>query len=266
MKAGPTALAAVMVCVKLALTACASAQVNQRNIAQDLLRTDVAARNRALETAIKLGPANTGPELRVALIKALEQEGQIHARRHDSFRRGESLPPLEDPEFILAVSRTVAQLRDPNAIPALAGALGTGFTVIRALAGFGERAAPAVLAVVTNADSYHEAVNEGLIALRLMVESSQAHPLSAGTTVQIKRAAEQRLNTLGQMASTGSTLRWAIDLAVTLGDPDLRRIVESLAADRRQVMARGVSDPELIARTQKRATERLAGMPAMPRP
>ena len=44
----------------------------------------------------------------------------------------------------------VIRLRDPEMIPALAGALDTGLAVVQALAEFGERAAPDVLRVVMN--------------------------------------------------------------------------------------------------------------------
>ena len=56
--------------------------------------------------------------------------------------------PLEDPEFVGPITRAVARLQDPAAIPALVGVLGTGSTAIRVLVAFGEPAAPEVIATV----------------------------------------------------------------------------------------------------------------------
>jgi len=121
---------------------------------------------------------------------------------------------------------------------------------------------PAVLAVVTSAESDREAVGTGLMALRFMVESAGARPLSAGARERIKQAAELWLAARQQSILT---LGPAIDLAAVLGDPDLRRILESLASDPNAVASRGihVGSIELI---RKRAADRLAGVPPLPRP
>jgi hypothetical protein len=238
-------------------------QGEQQQAAQQLLSADARARWAGLALADTIPVERLTPELRLALIAALEREGQRLVARYRARRGGEALPPLEDPEFIGAVSRAVARLRDPRAIPALAGALGTGFTVIDALAAFGELAAPAVLAVVTSPESMPDAVNHGLITLRFMVEAAETRPLSADTWAQIRGAAAQRLATGAGLYLT--TLWRAIDLAVVLKDPALRRTVESLASDRHALVARGVTDPEDIDRTQKRAADRLAGIPPLPR-
>jgi hypothetical protein len=235
------------------------AQMDQRVLAQQLLRGDVGERSRALEMARALGPENTGAELRAALMTLLQRQNSIVV---EARRRNEPLANREDPEFIATVSRVVAELRDPQAIPALSEAIYGGFTVIRALADFGERAVPAVLRVVTSPESHYDAVNHGLITLRFIVEGAGTRPLSASTLDQIRRAAEQRLT--GKQYFT--TLWRAVDLAAVLNDADLRRVVGSLAADWSEVVARGVEDPDLIAQTQKRAADRLAGIPPLPRP
>ncbi|MGH7612977.1 MAG: hypothetical protein ACREMW_02905, partial [Gemmatimonadales bacterium] len=207
-----------------------------------------------------LGP-QIGPELRAALIRALEREGQNHAQRYHADLRGEALEPLEDPEFIGRVSSVVAELRDPGAIPALVGALGTGPPVTRALVAFGEQAVPALLVAVRSPETTLYVVDDALLAFRFMVEGAGPHPLSAGTLNEIRRAAKQRLTGKQHF----STLWWAIDLAIALKDPDLRRIVQSLASDRDAVVSRGIEDPETIEETQRLAAERLAGVPPKPR-
>jgi len=150
------------------------AQVDQHAIAQELEHGDRAARSRALEQARSLGPANTSAELRAALITLLDKNNRIVL---DAAERKQPVANLEDPEFIAAVAHVVSGLEDVRAIPALAGALGTsGSTRVRdALADFGEPASADVLRIVTSSGS-HYAVEEGLMALRSMVEGHGARP------------------------------------------------------------------------------------------
>lgn len=234
------------------------AQQDQHALAQQILQGAASERQRAFGQAQALEPRQMGPELRAALITLLDRNNKIVA---EAAKRKEAVAKLENPEFIAHVAHVVSELQDPQAIPALAGALGSGSTLVRdALADFGERAAPAVLAVVTAPESRYTAVNEGLLSLRYMVEGKGSPPLSPETLNQIRGAAKQRL--MGKQRFT--TLWRAIDLAVTLNDPELRQLVQSLASDANEVIARGVTDPGLIADTQKQASGRLAGGPSRP--
>jgi len=233
------------------------AQVDQRALARQILSGSAGDRSRALEAARALGPQNMGPELRTALIGALEREGRTRAQRYEADLRGEALEPLEDPEFIARVASVVAELRDPRAIPALTSALGTGSPVTRALVDFGEQAVPSLLAAVKSPATIHYVVEDALLVLRLMVEGAGPHPLSTATLNEIRGAAKQRLT--GKQYFT--TLWDAIDLGMALDDPDLKRIVQSLASDRGEVVARGIDDPDTIGETQRLAAERLAGVP-----
>ncbi|MGH7470674.1 MAG: hypothetical protein ACRENP_22225 [Longimicrobiales bacterium] len=210
----------------------------------------------ALQAARKIGAANIGGELRVALITLLERENVVVA---DAARRGVPLDTYESPEFIAHLSRFVAELRDPRAIPALAEAIYGGGTVARALAAFGEQSVPAVTRVVAAPDVHYDVVNHALLTLRFVLEGQT--PVSSSTRNQIRESAALRLT--GKQYFT--TLWKAMDLAITLNDPSLRAIVQTIASDRGQILARGISDPEVIARTQRLAVERLAGVPALPR-
>jgi len=235
-------------------------QVDQLAIAQQLLRDNVHGRSRALDVAAAIDAEKIGSELRAALITLLERKNRIV---EEAARRGEALANVEDPEFIAGLSRVVAALRDPQAIGALSKAIYGWITVIRALAAFGQQAAPSVLSVVTSPESHYNAVDHGLITLRFMVEGAGTRPLLADTLDEIRRAAQQRLT---ERQQSFTTVWQAIDLAVVLGDADLRQIVESFASNRDTVVAAGVEHPEAIDRTQKLAAERLAGVPAVPRP
>lgn len=64
----------------------------------------------------------------------------------------------------------------------------------------------------------------------------------------------------------GMMLTRTIDLAIALEDTALRRIVESMANDRAESTSRGVTDAARIAKVRQHATDRLAGIPALPRP
>jgi hypothetical protein len=253
------ALVAVVLLAAPLRAAALQSPADQFSIAAQLLSEDRNERNKAFELARTIQPEDVSPRLRAALIALLTKENEIV---REAARRDEPLAYFDDPEFIASLSRFVGELRDPRAIPALSEAIYGGVTVMRALAAFGEPAVAPVVKVVSSSESHYNAVNHGLITLRLIVEGTPAQPLSKASLEQIRGAVEQRL--------TGKqyfTILWqAIDLAVVLDDARLRGIVETLATDWNVVLLRGVEDPELIERTRQRATERLAGVPPLPRP
>ena len=248
----------------IAATASVStAQIDQRAIAAQLLDGNRAMLAAAVKRAATVSPGSVGPELRAALLQALAREGRLHAEHYLADERGQPVRPLEDPELVTDLTVLVAQLRDRRAIPVLGSVLGIGSTLTAsALASFGEEAVGVVAAIATDPDSPTYAVDEGLITLRFMVEAANIRPLSAASWERIRRTARQHLT--GRQKEIGSSLRWAIDLAIATKDPGLRRIVESLATDRREITARGITDPDLVEQTRRRAHERLAGIPPRP--
>ena len=239
----------------------AESQVDQRTLARLLLTGDVFEQAQAVSATRTIGPEQTSLELRDALITLLERQNSVHKLRRLAGRSGVALEPLENAELYFRVAEAVIELQDPRAIPALAGALTTGGGVARALARFGEEAAPAVLDIVMTPESFTRAVNTGLLTLRLMAETAR-RPLSDEVLDGMRRAAGQRLS--GQQSVT--TLWWAMDLAVLLDDEDLKRTVEQLATNPNEVVIRGVEDPSLVERTMQKAADGLAGIPALPRP
>ncbi len=240
------------------------AQVDQSALAQQVLGESARERAIAVTVAEGLGPENIRPQLRAALITALEREGRVHVERAQAARRGETLPELEAPELIALVAGAVAGLHDAASIPALASfGLGTGGPPIETLAAFGDQAAPAVLAVVMSPNSLHDTVDSGLITLRFMVEGEGDQPLGIGTVDQIRSAAEKHLAT--GKGSKITTLWRAIDLAVVLNDSKLRGTIKTIASDWNAVLALGVDDPALVEQTQRRAADRLSGVPALPK-
>lgn len=225
----------------------ASDQAGQRQLAERVLSADLDEQGRALQEIQAAGIGTAGPTVRDALIKALDREASVHRRRQAASRKGEPLDNLANPERLFELARLVTELREPLAIPALAGTLGTGMGVVRALVAFGEPAAGPVIRTVASAQTHYDAVDDGLVTLRMLVEMQEERPLDPGTMNQIRGVAAMRLNAPGyELASTGVTLRRAIDLAVVLNDPQLRQTVEGLASDPDEVRARGVRDPVLI--------------------
>jgi hypothetical protein len=254
------ALVAIPLCVSPV-----SGQADQSALARQLTEAETAPQRReALERIRGVHPQTMRRELRAALIAALDREGKRLVDRHNRDARGEFVEDHEDPTFITDVARVVADMRDPAAISALAGALGTGFIVINGLAAFGAEAVPTLVDVVTSPNSIHDAVDHGLIALRFVVENTPSRPLTPAARASVRRAADQRLKSGKGLDIT--TLWWAIDLAVVLNDPGLRQRVERLATDWNAVEATGIRDVELGQQTQKRAADRLAGVPPLPRP
>ena len=234
-------------------------QVDQHAIAEQLLQGDFKARSNALEQARVLGPKNTGAELRAALIELLEKNNRTVEL---SRQRKQPLSAFENPEFVTHVGHVVSQLGHPDAMPALAGALGTGSTFVRdALADFGDRAAANVLRVVTAPATHPDAVAEGLTTLRFLVEGAGTPRLSTAKRREIRGAAKALLT--GKYHFT--TVWQAIDLGVALKDRELRSIVGFLAASRDSVATRGITSVDLIQLTQGRAKRRLSGEPILPK-
>jgi hypothetical protein len=253
----PFMVAVILVTTLRAATV--SSPQDQGTLAQQLLSDKAAERNAALNKIRSLEPQQVGPPVRAALIALMERQNTLI---EEVRRTGGYVADSLNPEFHARVCQTVAQLRDASSIHALARGLGKcGWQIHKDLAAFGEQAAPAVVAVVVSPQSSYDTVNEGLIALRFMVEDTNKRPLSKGSLEAIRAAALKRLT--GKQYFT--TLWGAVDLAMVIEDPALTAIVSSLAYDSKEIMARGVTDADLIERTQQRARDRLAGLPSLPR-
>ena len=229
-------------------------QTSQAQLAHQLVTGDAGERAAVLAVVRQFEPDEIGNDLRAALITALEQEGARNAAR----RRGE-LADLEHPELIAGLAHVVSGLGEEKAIPGLAGALGTSPPAIFALAEFRENAVEYVIDAIS-VEGYLEAVTDGLISLRLMVEQKDMPPLSSEATGRIVEVAKAHLT--GEQSPV--TLWRAIDLAVALNDTLLTSIVRKLATDDREIRARGIAAPQMISRTKQIASERLAGVPAKP--
>jgi hypothetical protein len=248
------------------------AQESQDNIAQAIRSGTplqrVGAINRAYVLSQRIGVARLEARLRDELIRALESEGRKMQSQYEAAKAGDTsaLYSSEDVDPLGPLVRIVPEMRYRGAIPAMVASLGSGMAVVHGLTALSPHSAEAVLNTVLSPTRMYDAVNDGLIALRIMVELQGARPLPESTLRRMHQAAEHHLTVPAPLAETGVTLRRAIDLAIALKDPKLRAVVEALAKDGDAVTARGVVAPDLIKMTQKWASDRLAGVLPLPRP
>lgn len=248
------AVPALLVC---SFVTALEAQADQAALATQLSSEDRAARLEAAVTAGCLDTAAISPGLERALIRALEREGQVADQR----RRGER-GFVPHPELASTLALVVARLGNPAAIEGLTGTLGRSAPAMEALARFGEPAAKAVLDMLSGKKGDGVPALGGLVTLRFMVERSDEQPL---TEVTLQRIHEQTADMLNDPpVDSPAELAGAIDLAVTLGDPQLLTIVDDLATDTAAVVARGITTPRYVQYVQRRARARLAGEPPTP--
>jgi len=228
----------------------------QEQYAQAVKNGTRAEQAQAVGRIYAMGVARqSGAELRSALIEALEREvALVEAQRGKN-------EPRDHPNMLEHLSSIVASFGDSSAIPALAGAATSSLAAASGLAEFGE---PAVAALIETIDRQPDTtlVWTPMIALRFLVEGAGGTPLSAQSVARIRDVAKRYLDA---PAGNSSVLTTAIDLAIALNDPELRAVVERIAADRSEVEARGFDHPNDVARIQKHAAERAAGKPAVPR-
>ncbi len=229
----------------------------QAQWAERLGSSEAAERKQAFYESLAIPHEDVLPVLSQALTRLLEGLNVVVA---EAISAGETLDVHEDPSYVAAVSRRVAEIRDPNAIRALARAMDGGRLASEALGSFGPAAIPAVVAVVEDPESHYDLVIYGLRSLGQIVALHRA-TLPTAARASIKRAVSMRLNNEQYF----TTLWAAVDLAVDLADAELLDTVRQLANDADAVRARGITDPEIIALTRDRAAKRLRGGSPPPR-
>lgn len=241
-------------------------QADQEALARDLMSDDRGAQIRAVYRIRALDAREIETELIDALVQVAERENATRRARMEALRRGARGPEYEERDtFAGDVFEVLVQLKARETIPVLVEGMDTGSMVPRALADFGELAAPVVLDTVGAEDPYYRHVWSGLLTLRFMMEDPGAHPLSEETLDRIRGVAKRYLDEPGDQVPD-LVLRLAIDLALILDDSHLREIVELLALDMEAVKVRApaLQDEQRLDRVRRHAAERLAGEPALP--
>ncbi|WP_419949620.1 hypothetical protein [Candidatus Palauibacter sp.] len=182
---------------------------------------------RAIDLAVDLGP-RAGGELRAAVIEAAWAE----VRREAAARAGVGRTGETDIDRMFMLFEAAEAFRDPQAIPLMIEALKNGGGVYDALADLGAAAFPAVLAAVNDPGGDPYRVSGGLTVLRFMVEDGSLGPRQME---QVREAARDRLSGTQDYFPDYFFIDDAVRLALALGDPELRRTVERIAADRAYV-------------------------------
>jgi hypothetical protein len=190
-------------------------------------------------------------DVRHALITLLEQ---LNVQAESARRSGAATATVVDPEFMMAVARTVADLHDVRAIPALSRAVfvGSSLHVVQGLASFGEQALPAIVAVVEEPGAPGGAVANSLNALSLMVSDAGPSGLSREARETIIAVTRRNLSARHLLVVLS-----AVDLAVALNEPELIRVVTRFSEAPNELRARGLGDAE-IDRIRQNATRALA--------
>ncbi|WP_419949614.1 hypothetical protein [Candidatus Palauibacter sp.] len=203
-------------------------------------------------TDMTFGGPGASPELRAALVNALEQAAVKEVER---VRRGDFATEAEG-DVRLALVDAVGQLRDQTTIPLLADVL-VDFSRDY-LADFGEPALDDVLRVVQNPESSVGAIREGLTALRFMVQDGSLGPMSVDRVRTATRAHLERPRSF-------TVLGAAAKLGFVLGDPEFVALVESFAKEPEALIVRGITSPKSIEFVQEHyARALLAGQPPKP--
>ncbi|WP_419950103.1 hypothetical protein [Candidatus Palauibacter sp.] len=247
----------------------------QEALALDMASGDWDAAAGALREALRIPREERGPVLRRALIAALEARGLRPGRRGPPAPSYEALA-----DYVGVLLDEVREMGDPAAIPALVRSPAFGIRTAVALADLGPEAMTEALEVATSPESDGDRVVNGLLTLRVMVESwGGPAALSRDSYQRLVDAAALYLNGPGEryaeltsssMWQVGAVQGWALDLAAVLGDPGLRARLEEIAADPAETRTLGVTQDNISSGSflnlQARATSLLAGEPPNPRP
>lgn len=222
---------------------------------------DPSLRRTALREIWRSESLQANEAIRLALINELDRVNKERLDRYARYFKGEGvgLPDdsVVDIEYGLDVLSLVAQLDDPRAIPILVEATATGDLAARAVAGWGDRALPAVTATWRARETRRELgvppLRFGLLlTVRRMVELETVRT-DEGRSEVLAMAREAL-----QTPDDAIMLESAVELAVLLRDPNLLAEVEFIASNYSEVVRRGVLDPESAERIQRIAKESLA--------
>ena len=239
----------------------------QSVLSLDVESADWETSARGIAEALRIPAAERGPALRWALIRALEAQGMLEGPRPPDYESGAG--------YVGSLLRTVLAMRDPASIPALMHSPMFGSRVATALADFGPQALPVALEAATGPESHPRLISNALMTLRIMVEEwGGPEALTPEHRTTLAEVAGSYLTTEGVRADVvsssgwriGAIVRYAMGLAVVLGDPELRRRLEEIAADASVAEALGVTYDTSAAETQTAAARLLAGDPPLPRP
>ena len=235
---------------------------NQSELARALRSGTRLEQQRAAMMSLRMNVRDVGSELASALVDALVRENSfIEEHQSNPAKRGEALS-VDAPLLQHDLAASVIRFEDTRAIPALAGALGTGMAVVEALVAFGELALPEVSGVAGDTSSAASMATDALIALRHLAESERDRASSGRSRAAAKDVAKVWLD---HPKPHPSLLLRAIDVGIASGDAGVRARIRRIADDPNELIRRGVADERTLDRLRERARAQLRGEAALPR-
>ncbi len=233
----------------------ANGQVNQAELAQRVAEDGLQVRYGAAVQVLEMGTENVDPVLRDALVAAFAEE----AAEFQAYRRGEA--PQPDLSAMGMLALVVSEFKDPRAFEPMISTLAVVMGSVRGLAVLGDPAVLPVVEVARNGEG-PEDMTRAFLTLRLLAEGVGEIPVSTASREAMVAVARERL---AMERSIGGVLEWAIDLAAVLDDAGLRETLETIATDPTALEARLANPtPQRVERIQRRALERLVGVPPVP--
>ncbi len=197
------------------------------------------------------------PEVRNALVKALENENE----RRKQFHLSEAPYLYEgDDTSALELARQVTDLRDPATIPVLLPWLCCGWA--DDLIDLGRASFEPVLRFVEAGEPGTEnALWGGLGALRMMVDHWGLDSFSGSERARMSKLVSRYLANEGVTESGDgwSELQMAIRLAASLQESALLQEAQRIVYDESELGKRGIMEPDLRQILQKTVAQALAG-------
>jgi hypothetical protein len=214
--------------------------ISQKELADRITTGTRPAKDLALLSVLAIPPNRREPVLEEALVNELQRLNEKRLARFQLLRAGKPAEPEgEGPgEYRLAVTQAVTESSNPNVIPVLVGALGSGIGVSRALAKFGDAAVAPVAAAARSPHPDRSTTIDAMRALQIVLEGGK--PLSSTSRARILTVANERLTGAQHFLHVPA----AVDLAIATGDSGLRRRVGQLASDPAQLRLMEITDPK----------------------
>jgi hypothetical protein len=229
-------LVALVGALSLASTVAAQPRSQEELIAT--LRTGTPAeRDAALDQVALIPPDQRGTALWLTLVNELQRLTKEDEAREDAVASGRELPaqgPLGGvPGYLRDLITVVGEWRDPRVIPALISAPGGGMIITEPIVRFGDVAVPSLIETARHGHASHFAGS--MLALEMLMTGRTTPPynippaaLSPESRNGILRLAQDLLR---PKATPWPHLPIVASLALTTGDPELRRQVELLARE-----------------------------------
>lgn len=207
-------------------------------------------RTLAVDEFLRLAPEKRSPSLWPILAAELTALNDEAARRRGLLMSGAKVERYSEADgfgtYQGRLVEALSQWDQPDAIPALIGAIETGNRVVQALVRFGDAAVSPVATLALSDDAPIEQRSSAVYCLQRMVESGQS--LSGTSRARIRDVASHHLTTSRYWA----LVMYAAELAIATKDPTLRGQVVALVSTPTSLAARldGGPDQQTMARTR----------------